>query len=87
MNDPFTADGQITEGHQSIVSGEGAVCDAGHDRDDRSSGMGGNTFVRNDRYRTSGPKSHKNHGGSDYVCTNDENHYYDAASLDTCVHT
>ena len=86
MNDPFTADGQITEDHQSIISADDGFCDAARVRDDHSSGTGGDTFVRNDKYRTADPNSYKSRNENDYEHTNDENHNFGAANTDNCVH-
>ncbi len=66
------------------LSDDGNVCDAGRGRDDHSSGMGGDTFVRNDKYRTAGPSSYKSHGDSGCASTNDENRNVAVTCADTC---
>jgi hypothetical protein len=85
MNDPFTADGQITEDHQSYISADDVVCRADRIRDDHSSDMSGDTFVRNDKCRTADPNSYKSRNDSDCEHTNAENHHVAAANTGTCV--
>ena len=87
MIDPFTADGQITEDRQSIMNADDGVCDADRIRDDHNSGTSGDTFVRNDKYRTADPNSYKNRSDSDYEHTNAESHNVGATNTDTCGHT
>ena len=66
------------------LSDDGDVCDADCGRDDHSSGMGGDTFVRNDKYRIAGPNSYKSHGDNGCASTNDENHDVAATCTDNC---
>ena len=85
MNDPFTADGQITEDHETTISADAGLYDVDRAHDDHSSGTRGDTFVRNDKYRTADPNSYKSHHDIDYEQTNDENQNFGAANTDNCV--
>ncbi len=87
MYDPCTADGQITEDQETTISADDGSCVVDRARDDHSSGTNGDTFVRNDKYRTADPNSYKSRNDSDYDHTNDENHNVGAANSDNCVHT
>ena len=86
MNDPFTADGQITEDQETTISADAGFYDVDRAHDDHSSGTLGDTFVRNDKYRIADPNSYKSHNDIDYEQTNDENQNFGAANTDNCVH-
>ncbi len=67
---------------QPAISDDDDSYDAAGTRDDHSTGMAGDIFVRNDKYRTADPSSCKSRSGNGYASTNDENHNFDAASTD-----
>lgn len=67
------------------LSDAGDVCDADCGRDDHSSGMGGDTFVRNDKHRTAGPNSYESDRDNGCASTNDENQSFDATRSENCA--